>query len=64
MKAKTKPANVHNLPVVVTDPDAFALPGAILVLDPDEADELGACLETALGPEEAWESNSDEGKGE
>lgn len=46
--------------VVTSDPEAFGLPGTVLVVDPEEADELGACEETALSPEDAWDSNQDE----
>jgi hypothetical protein len=49
--------------VVTTDPKAFGVPGAVLVVDPDEAAELGACEEPALSPEDAWDSNSDEAEG-
>ena len=48
--------------VVTTDPGAFGVPGVVLMVDPDEADDLGACEETALSPEDAWDSNSDEGE--
>jgi hypothetical protein len=59
MKAAKK-----QFPLVTTDPDAFGLPGVVLVVDPDEAEDLGACPEPALSPEDAWDSNSDEGGGE
>lgn len=48
--------------LVTTDPKAFGVPGTILVVDPDEAEEMGACEETALSPADAWDSNSDEGE--
>jgi hypothetical protein len=58
---KTSPR--QRKPLVTPDPAGFGLPGAVLVVDPDEADELGAFPETALTPEDAWESNSDEAQG-
>jgi hypothetical protein len=37
----------------------FAVPGAVIEVDPDEADALGAFREEALTEEEAYESSSD-----
>lgn len=37
-------------------------PGIMVVVDPNEADSLGAFQETALSEEDAWDSNLDMGE--
>ena len=39
--------------------EAMESPGYLIEVDPDEADALGACPETALGETEAWEATMD-----
>lgn len=40
----------------IEDSDTF---GVIAVVSPEEAEQLGAFVEDALSPEEAWESQLD-----
>ena len=51
-------------PLYTTDTDAVGEPGVVVIVEPDDADDMGAFAETALSPEDAWDSNSDEGGGE
>ena len=46
-------------PVVSLDIADIAVPGVIVEVDPDMADELGAFHEDALTDADAWESNID-----
>ena len=39
--------------VVTTDERALRVPGAVVVVDPERADEMGAFQEDALSPEDA-----------
>lgn len=50
-------------PLTTTDPSAFGVPGVVLVVDPDDAEDLGAFPETALDAQAAWESSSDDESG-
>lgn len=47
-------------PIITSDQTAIGKPGAIVQVDPDEAESLGAFVEDALTPEEAWDANADE----
>ncbi|MEJ2229341.1 MAG: hypothetical protein P8Y67_14215 [Alphaproteobacteria bacterium] len=51
---KTDPVYSEN----IADAD---VPGVVVVVDPEDADVLGAFEETALDEEAAWESNIDLG---
>ena len=46
----------RRLGIVTEDLARVGDPRAVVVADPDEADELGSCEETALSVEDAWES--------
>ena len=54
-----KPLNIRQVPILSQNLDDFGLPGVIVEVDPETAEELGAFEETALSEEDAWESNSD-----
>ena len=54
-----KPLNIRQVPIISQNLDDFGLPGVIVEVDPETAEELGAFEETALSEEDAWESNSD-----
>jgi hypothetical protein len=60
MPQKNGSEAITQAPIVTTDASAIGLRGVIVAVDPDQAVELGAQVETALTPEDAWESNSDE----
>jgi hypothetical protein len=47
-------------PIITSDQTAIGKPGAIVQVDPDEAEALGAFVEDALTLEEAWDANADE----
>ncbi len=51
--------NIRQVPIISQNLDDFGLPGVIVEVDPETAEELGAFEETALSEEDAWESNSD-----
>lgn len=46
-------------PVISESLDDFMLPGVVVIVDPAEAEALGAFEETALGEADAWEANAD-----
>ena len=50
-----------NQPILSNHLDDLDTPGVMVVVDPDEAESLGAFHETALSEEDAWASNLDMG---
>jgi type IV secretion system protein VirB1 len=51
-------------PLVTDDINELTTPGVMVELSADEAESLGAFIETALTNDEAWESNCDLQQGE
>lgn len=49
--------NKDNQPILSNNLDDLGSPGVIVIVEPEEAADLGAFQETALTEEEAWESN-------
>ncbi len=47
-------------PVVTTDPDALFVPGVGVVVDPDQAERLGAFIEDALTPDDVLAAQDEE----
>ncbi len=52
---------IQQMPIYSSNPDDLQFPGVILIVDPEEADDMGAFEETAMSEEDAWESNMDLG---
>jgi hypothetical protein len=50
---------IVQMPIYSQNLDDLDTPGVIVVVDPEEAQSLGAFEETALSEEDAWESNFD-----
>lgn len=53
--------HTYQMPVISRNLEDLDTPGVIVEVDPEEAEDLGAFLETALSAEDAWESNVDLG---
>ena len=47
-------------PLVTTDENGLLLPGVVVVVDPDRADELGAFAEDALSLDDVLAAQDDE----
>lgn len=56
-----QPPEAQHRPIVSTDYADLATPGVVVELLPHEADDLGAFIEDALSPAEAWDANADVG---
>ena len=58
-ETKTRTPRRWHQPLVTEDLAGLAIPGAIVSIDPETAESMGAFLEDALSEEEAWESNDE-----
>ncbi len=60
---KPKP-NTHQMPIYSQDLNDLEIPGVIVCVDPETAEDMGAFEETALSEADAWESNCDQEEAE
>ncbi|MCT2388874.1 hypothetical protein [Erwinia pyrifoliae] len=47
------------IPMLTSNSEELMTPGVMIDVAPDDADQMGAFIETAVSEDEAWEANSD-----
>lgn len=47
------------IPMLTSNSEELMTPGVMIDVAPNEADQMGAFIETAVSEDDAWEANSD-----